>query len=52
MRAMAQWRSDSHDIALAESIIGVFKTEVIQGKGRDGEISKPSNSRCSRGGVV
>jgi len=49
---MAQWRSDSYDIALAESNIGLFKTEVIQGKGRGGDISKPSNSRCSRGGLV
>ena len=39
-------RGDSYDNALAESLIGLFKTEVIQRKGPGG-ISRPSNSRRS-----
>jgi putative transposase len=41
-------RGDSYDDALAESIIGLFKTEVIQRKG-PGAISRTSNSRRSSG---
>ena len=41
-------RGDSYDNALAESIIGLFKTEVINGKARGG-ISRPSNSPRSTG---
>jgi hypothetical protein len=37
-------RGDSYDNALAESIIGLFKTEVFNGKAH-GVISRPSNSR-------
>ena len=37
-------RGDSYDNALAESIIGLFKTEVIRRRDR-GAISRPSNSR-------
>jgi transposase InsO family protein len=39
---------DSYDNALAESIIGLFNTEVIRRKGRGG-ISRRWNSRASTG---
>ena len=41
-------RGDSYDNALAESVIGLFKTEVIQRRDRGG-ISRPSNSPRSTG---
>jgi transposase InsO family protein len=42
-------RGDSYDNALAESIIGLFKTDVIHRKGPWCVISRPSNSRPSPG---
>ena len=41
---------DSYDNALAETIIGLFKTEVIHRRGR-GAISKPSNTRRWNGSI-
>ena len=37
-------RGDSYDNALAESVIGLFKTEVIRRKGPWQNLSRPSNS--------
>jgi transposase InsO family protein len=41
-------RGDSYDNALAESVIGLFKTEVFNGRVRGG-MSRPWNSRPSSG---
>jgi len=43
-------RGDSYDNALAESVIGLFITEVIRRLGPGG-ISKPSNSRRLTGSI-
>ena len=43
-------RGDSYDNALAESVIGLFKTEVIRRRDR-GAISRPSNSPRSTGSI-
>ena len=40
-------RGDSYDNALAESVIGLFKTEVIRRQGTVAACSRPSNSRRS-----
>ena len=40
-------RGDSYDNALAESVIGLFKTEVIRRQGPVAARSRPSNSRRS-----
>ena len=44
-------RGDSYDNALAESVIGLFKTEVIRRRARGGR-SRRSNSPPDVGGLV
>ena len=44
-------QGDAYDNALAESMIGLYKTEVIQRNG-PGAVSKPWNSRRSSGWMV